>query len=173
MGELCAEELVGLGRSGGECGRTGGAVHRCLTLQWVVRHIPQKKSALYSSMDSSELRDELQKLKDSGGWAAAELRLPRPAGRRGQNGPKVEAGARKTKRPVNPKGGTVQVHRLHISSGTWFTVSTHFGSNSQTDSAANRTPGPISDPRPQERCPAQVCNPGLVRAGNGSLKFSY
>ena len=134
---------------------------------------PPKKSALYSSMDSSELRDELQKLKDSGGWAAAELRLPRPAGRRGQNGPKVEAGARKTKRPVNPKGGTVQVHRLHISPGTWFTVSTHFGSNSQTDSAANRTPGPISDPRPQERCPAQVCNPGLVRAGNGSLKFSY
>ena len=26
---------------------------------------------------------------------------------------------------------TVQVHRLHISLGTWFTVSTHFGSNSQ------------------------------------------
>ena len=46
MGELCAEELVGLADLAGNVGRTGGtvgpcpigggAVHRCLTLQWVV-----------------------------------------------------------------------------------------------------------------------------------------
>ena len=54
MGELCAEELVvqvglaiwrgmvvGRGAPWGHANRRG-AVHRCLTLQWVVRNIPQK-----------------------------------------------------------------------------------------------------------------------------------
>ena len=52
MGELCAEELVGLadlvgngGRTGGTVGPCpigGGAVFQCRTLEWVVRNIPQK-----------------------------------------------------------------------------------------------------------------------------------
>ena len=52
MGELCAEELVGLadlagnmvgrGAPWGHVQSVGGAVFQCRTLEWVVRNIPKK-----------------------------------------------------------------------------------------------------------------------------------